>query len=258
RSRWSARVTAPRTWRWPAPAPRSPRSPCRSRARMASCEQQRPAGRRPSTVRGVGAPARPSSPEPSARDATDGERAARADPHEGRVPLGGRAAPGRARPQLARTRPRVGRRAATAALLAALGISALLAVPGLRPVVREIGAISPAWAAVAVALELASCVSFVVLFRLFFDRVPGRDGRPLAWTSMASGALLPGGGVGGLAVGGWLVHLRGASTSWIVRRSSGLFFLTTAVNGAAVIGSAALLLSAYPGPHDLPRAGLPL
>jgi uncharacterized membrane protein YbhN (UPF0104 family) len=139
-----------------------------------------------------------------------------------------------------------------------LGISALLAVPGLRPVVREIRAISPGWAVGAVALELASCASFVVLFRLFFDRVPARDGRPLAWTSMASGALLPGGGVGGLAVGGWLIHLTGASTSWIVRRSSALFFLTTAVNGAALIGAALLLLGAYPGPDDFPRAGLPL
>jgi uncharacterized membrane protein YbhN (UPF0104 family) len=134
----------------------------------------------------------------------------------------------------------------------------LLAVPGLRPVAREIRGISPAWAAGAVALELASCASFVVLFRLFFDRVSARDGRPLAWTSMASGALLPGGGVGGLAVGGWLIHLTGASTSWIVRRSSGLFFLTTAVNSAALIGAALLLLGAYPGPHEFPRAGLPL
>jgi uncharacterized membrane protein YbhN (UPF0104 family) len=155
-------------------------------------------------------------------------------------------------------KPRIGRRVATSGLLAALGISLLLAVPGLRPVVREIGAISPGWAAGAVALELASCASFVVLFRLFFDRVPARDGRPLAWTSMASGALLPGGGVGGLAVGGWLIHLTGASTAWIVRRSSGLFFLTTAVNAAALIGAALLLLGAYPGPDDFPLAGLPL
>jgi uncharacterized membrane protein YbhN (UPF0104 family) len=139
-----------------------------------------------------------------------------------------------------------------------LGISLMLAVPGLRPIVREIREISPAWAAGAVALELASCVSFVVLFRLFFDRVPARDGRPLAWTSMGSGALLPGGGIGGLAVGGWLTHLTGASTSWVVRRSSGLFFLTTAVNSAALIGAALVLLGTYPGPRELSRAGLPL
>src|SRR5205807_255661 len=91
-------------------------------------------------------------------------------------------------------RPRFGRRLATAALLGALVVSLLLAVPGLRPVANEIGDLSPGWLALAIALELASCFSFVVIFRLFFDRVPARDARPLAWTSMASGALLPGGG----------------------------------------------------------------
>jgi uncharacterized membrane protein YbhN (UPF0104 family) len=168
------------------------------------------------------------------------------------------AADGSSLSRVAVGKPRVGRRVATAALLGALGMSLLLAVPALRPVVHEIRAMSPVWVTLAVALELASCVSFVVVFRLFFDRVPARDGRSLAWTSQASGALLPGGGVGGLAIGGWLIHLTGAPTSWIVRRSSGLFFLTTAVNSAAVIGSALLLLTGYPGPAGFGRAGLPL
>jgi uncharacterized membrane protein YbhN (UPF0104 family) len=155
-------------------------------------------------------------------------------------------------------RPGLGRRIATAALLAGLIVALLLAVPGLKPVANEIGDLSPAWIVVAVALELASCFSFVVIFRLFFDRVPARDARPLAWTSMASGALLPGGGVGGLAIGGWLIHLTGASTSWIIRRSSGLFFLTTAINSATIIVAAILLLGAYPGSDEFNRAGLPL
>jgi uncharacterized membrane protein YbhN (UPF0104 family) len=139
----------------------------------------------------------------------------------------------------------------------ALGVSLLLSVPALRPELRAISEIDPLWIALAVALELASGVSFVIVFRLFFDRVPGRDARALAWTSMASGALLPGGGVGGLVIGGWLIHLTGAPTRWIVRRSSGLFFLTSAVNGAAVIGAGLLLLAGAEGPHDLARSMLP-
>lgn len=145
-----------------------------------------------------------------------------------------------------------------AALLAALVVTLLLAVPGLRPVLVELRDMRPGWIAAAVALELASSVSFVIVFRLFFDRLGGRDARALAWTSMASGALLPGGGVGGLAIGGWLMRLTGAPLDWIVRRSSGLFFLTTAVNGAAIIGAAALLLAGAAGPHDFDRAALPL
>jgi uncharacterized membrane protein YbhN (UPF0104 family) len=154
-------------------------------------------------------------------------------------------------------RPSVGRRVATAGLLVALGISLLLSVPALRPVLRAISEISPPWLAVAVVLELASCVSFVIIFRLFFDRIGARDARALAWTEMASGALLPGGGVGGYAIGGWLIHLTGAPTRWIVRRSSGLFFLTSAVNSAAVISAGLLLLAGATGPHDFARAALP-
>src|SRR5262249_14998131 len=154
-------------------------------------------------------------------------------------------------------RPAVRRRLATAGLLLALAASLLLSVPGLQPVVHTITRIAPGSVAAAVALELASCFSFVIVFRLFFDRVRGRDARALAWTSMASGALLPGGGVGGYAIGGWLVHLTGAPTRWIVRRSSGLFFLTSAVNAAAVISAALLLVAGVAGPHDFARAWLP-
>jgi uncharacterized membrane protein YbhN (UPF0104 family) len=138
-------------------------------------------------------------------------------------------------------------------------VTVLLAVPDLRPVVREIADMSPALVAAAVALELASCLSFVIIFRLFFSPVPGPAARELAWSQMGSGALLPGGGVGSLAVGGWLLHLAGMSTRQIVQRSSGLFFLTSAIN-VLTLGVAGLLLlvGVGAGPHDVLRAGLPV
>jgi uncharacterized membrane protein YbhN (UPF0104 family) len=160
-------------------------------------------------------------------------------------------------PPMAAVRRRVSRRAGTAGLLGILVVSLMLAVPALRPVVREVREMNPWWVTAAMALEVGSCLSFVVVFRLFFDRVAAPDGRALAWTSMASGVLLPGGGVGGLAIGGWLTRLTGAPTDWIVRRSSGLFFLTSAVNGCAIIGAGLLLLSGSAGPHDFARAALP-
>jgi uncharacterized membrane protein YbhN (UPF0104 family) len=83
------------------------------------------------------------------------------------------------------------------------------------------------------------------------------DARALAWTEQATGALLPGGDAGGLAIGGWLVHLTGAPTEWIVRRSGGLFFLTSAVNGATIIGAGVALIAGAPGPHDFAHAALP-
>jgi uncharacterized membrane protein YbhN (UPF0104 family) len=147
---------------------------------------------------------------------------------------------------------------ATAALLCVLVVALLVAVPGLRPVLTEIRDMSPGWVLAALALELASSVSFVVIFRLFFERVPPRDARALAWTSMASGALLPVGGAGGLAISGWIMRLSGIPSRWIVRRSSGLFFLTSAINMAAVAGAGLLLLLGSAGPHDFPRAVLPI
>jgi uncharacterized membrane protein YbhN (UPF0104 family) len=160
-------------------------------------------------------------------------------------------------PTLTRPGPELRRRVATAALLGALVVALLVAVPGLRPVLTEIGDISPGWLLAALALELASCVSFVVVFRLFFERVPARDGRALAWTAMASGALLPVGGAGGLAISGWMMHLSGLPSRWIVRRSSGLFFLTSSVNMAVVGGAGLLLVAGAAGPHDFLRAALP-
>ncbi len=147
----------------------------------------------------------------------------------------------------------------TISVLVAALVSLLLAVPGLRAVAREVGHVSGAWLILAAALELTSCASFVVVFRHFFRGVPARGARDLAWTEMGSGALLPGGGVGSLAVGGWLLHLAGMPTRRIVRSSSGLFFLTSAVNVAALTGGGLLLATGLSaGRHDLLRVGLPI
>ncbi|MGO9960739.1 MAG: lysylphosphatidylglycerol synthase transmembrane domain-containing protein [Solirubrobacteraceae bacterium] len=151
------------------------------------------------------------------------------------------------------------RRLLTMSVLVLCVVTVLLAVPDLRPVVREITGMSPALVAAAVALELASCLSFVVIFRLFFEAVPATAARELAWSQMGSGALLPGGGVGSLAVGGWLLHLAGMPTRQIVQRSSGLFFLTSAINVLTLAAAGLLLtLGIADGPHDALRAGLPV
>lgn len=152
--------------------------------------------------------------------------------------------------------PPIGRRVATLGLLIVLAVALLVAVPGLRGVLHEIRHIGMGWVALAVALELASAASFVIVFRLFFDRLPQRDARVLAWTEQGSGALLPGGGAGGLAIGGWLIHLTGVPARWIVQRSAGLFFLGGAVSSAALVGSGVALLAGA-GPHDFPRVVVP-
>jgi uncharacterized membrane protein YbhN (UPF0104 family) len=152
---------------------------------------------------------------------------------------------------------RVGRRVATTGLLVALGALLLAAVPRLRGVLGEIRHLGAGWIAVAVTLEVASDVGFVVVFRLFFDRLEARDARLLAWAGQGSGALIPGGGAGGLAVGGWLIHLTGVPVRWIARRSAGLFFLGGAVSSAALVGAGLALIAGAPGLHGLPTVVLP-
>jgi uncharacterized membrane protein YbhN (UPF0104 family) len=168
-------------------------------------------------------------------------------------------APDPPRRRLGLERGAVASRLLTVVLLIAALVSLMLAVPGLHAIGQEISHLGAGWLILAAAFELASCASFIVVFRHFFRAVPAGAARELAWTEMGSGALLPGGGVGSLAVGGWLLHLAGMPAGRIVRSSSGLFFLTSAVNVGALIGGGLLLASGLSaGQHDLLRAGLPI
>lgn len=67
---------------------------------------------------------------------------------------------------------RVAGRLAGPVLLSAVIASLPLAVPPLRGVARQIAGVNAGWVVAAAALELGSCVGFVVIFRLFFDQVP--------------------------------------------------------------------------------------
>jgi len=155
--------------------------------------------------------------------------------------------------------PRITSRLVAPVLLSAAIGSLLLAVPPLRRVATQIDHLDPAWVLVAVGLEFGSCLGFVVIFRLFFDGVGAGTARELAWTEQGSGALLPGGGVGALAIGGWLLRRAGMSTKSIIDRSSALFFLTSAVNVIALVGAGALLaVTGGTGAFDVVGSGIPI
>jgi uncharacterized membrane protein YbhN (UPF0104 family) len=150
-------------------------------------------------------------------------------------------------------------RVAGSVLLSASIGSLVLAVPPLRGVARQILQMHAGWVAAAIALEVASCLGFVVIFRLFFAALEAAAARELAWAEQGSGALLPGGGVGALAIGGWFLHRGGMSTRSIIDRSSALFFLTSAVNVAALVGGGALLAAqSANGLDDALHAGAPI
>jgi uncharacterized membrane protein YbhN (UPF0104 family) len=153
---------------------------------------------------------------------------------------------------------RLGRRLVGALVLATATVTLLLAVPPLRGVAHQISRMSLGWIAVALVLEIASCAAYVVIFRFFFAAVPAGLARQLAWTEEGSGALLPTGGLGALAVGGWLLRQAGMSTRRIVESSSALFFLTSGMNVAALVVGGVMLSSGFGGRDTVILAGTPI
>lgn len=151
------------------------------------------------------------------------------------------------------------RRAAVWGLVAAGALSLLLAVGPLRDALGEIGHMNPSWLLVAIGFELASCLSYVLLFGRLFEPARRKSVAKPAWIGLGAGSILPGGNVAGAAVSGVLLHRDGVSRRRLVEQSSVLVLAINAVSIAATALCAALLLSgAASGPHDLLRAGVPL
>ena len=144
-------------------------------------------------------------------------------------------------------------------LIGAISVGLLLWVAPPASVIRQIGHMSPAWVLVAVALELASCLGYVVIFRRFFPEPPRAVSRQVAWIAVGAGAVLPGGNISSAAATGWLLRRHGIGTRPLLERCGALLCLLTGfgfvINGIAGV----LLLAGAPGgPHDLPHTGGPI
>ncbi|HEY1566467.1 MAG TPA: lysylphosphatidylglycerol synthase transmembrane domain-containing protein [Solirubrobacteraceae bacterium] len=137
------------------------------------------------------------------------------------------------------------------AILVALVVSLLLAVPGLHGVGNEVADMRLGWVLVAVALEILSCVGYVIAFLQVFDRAPVRFGARVALSELAFGAAVSLGGAGSIAVGAWLLVDRGGNPARIAERSAVLFLLTSAINVLTlVLAGLGLWLGVLPGPRD--------
>ena len=134
----------------------------------------------------------------------------------------------------------------------ALVVALLFAVPDLRQVGHRITHMDVRWLALAVALELLSCLGYVLVFRLTFPGVAPRLANRLAASQLAFGAALPFGGVGGLAFGAWVLRREGMGVRVLAERSTVLYLLTSGVNAVVLLGtSLALGVGLLSGPSDL-------
>ena len=136
------------------------------------------------------------------------------------------------------------------ALLLALIVGLLLAVPGLHGVGHAITHMQTTWLVVGVILEVLSCLGYVLAFLQVFDRAPLRLGARIALAEQAFGAAVAIGGAGSAAVGSWLLVDRGAPVVRVVERSAVLFLLTSAINViTAVLAALGLVTGVLPGTH---------
>jgi len=155
--------------------------------------------------------------------------------------------------------PRYRLRLLATAIVGVLSVGALLWVAPPAQVIESIGDMNPAWLLAAIALEIGSCLSYVVVFRRFFPEPPRPASRQVAWIAMGAGAILPGGNFSSAATTGWLLRHHGIGTRRLVERCGALLcFLTLFgffVNGVA---GAFLLVGIGHGPHDLEHSGIPI
>jgi uncharacterized membrane protein YbhN (UPF0104 family) len=115
-------------------------------------------------------------------------------------------------------------------------VGALLsAVPALRSVAERMTDANAAWLGLAIMLELLSCAGYVVLFDLVFERLGTRLRTRLPLAELAVNSVVSVSGMGGLALGAWVLRSKGVSVRRIAKRSVLLFILSSAVNVAAVV-----------------------
>lgn len=157
------------------------------------------------------------------------------------------------------SRRRLTARLLGAAIVGGISVGVLLWVAPPAQVISTIGAMNPVWLIAAVALELGSCLSYLIIFRRFFPEPPRPVGRQVAWIAMGAGAVLPGGNFSSAAAMGWLLRHQGIGAGRLIQRCGAMLcFLTLFgffINGVA---GACLLVGIGSGPHDLEHSGIPI
>jgi uncharacterized membrane protein YbhN (UPF0104 family) len=134
-----------------------------------------------------------------------------------------------------------------------LGILVLVAVlaPGLGQVRDRLKDASPGWLAVAVAFEVLSSLSYVVMFRpVFCSIMPWRSAAEVGLSEVGTGSIIPASGAGGIALGAWVLSRAGMSPQTIARRSVAFLLLKSSVNFAAVTVVGLLVFFGILGPSQ--------
>ncbi len=119
-------------------------------------------------------------------------------------------------------------------LFAAIALVAWLA-PGLDSIRSRLDQAQPGWLAVGVAFEVASCAGYVLMFGpIFCDRMAWRTSVEIGLAELGVGSLIPAGGLGGLALGVWVLRRGGMPGEQVATRTVAFFLIKSGANFAAV------------------------
>jgi uncharacterized protein (TIRG00374 family) len=150
------------------------------------------------------------------------------------VSPGGRGAPTLSLPDEFESRRLRRRVLQVTALFVAIALLAWLA-PGLDSIRSRLDQADPAWLAVGVVLEVASCAGYVLMFGpIFCDRMALRTSVEIGLAELGVGSLIPAGGLGGLALGVWVLRRGGMPADRVATRSVAFFVIKSGANFAAV------------------------
>jgi uncharacterized protein (TIRG00374 family) len=145
---------------------------------------------------------------------------------------------------------RLGRRALQVFALVVVLILIAALTPGLGDVRDLLTRAAPGWMALAVAFELLSCVSYVLMFRPIFCRSMGwRTSWEIAGSELAVGSIVPASGAAGVALGAWVLSRGGMPADQIARRSVAFLLIKSSVNFVAVAVIGALMAIGLVGPQ---------
>jgi uncharacterized membrane protein YbhN (UPF0104 family) len=127
------------------------------------------------------------------------------------------------------------RRMGRSALLLGAIVAAVVAIVGLLPGLDSIrdsfAGARPGWLALAAALEVLSCLSYVLVFRgVFCQHMRWLTSYEIGTAELAANSLISVGGAGGLALGAWIMRRGGVPAAQIARRTVAFFLLTSLAN----------------------------
>jgi uncharacterized membrane protein YbhN (UPF0104 family) len=130
--------------------------------------------------------------------------------------------------------------------------AAIALLPGLGSLRDRFSGAEPSWLVLAAALELGSCLSYVLAFRGVFCRhMSWRTSSEIGLAELAANSLLSVGGAGGLALGAWILRRGGLPGAFIAQRTVAFFLLTSLANvGFLALGGLGLATGILNGEPD--------